>query len=171
VGALLALLDEAKTEEERKELLDRVFASRSGDGAAGPPEFEEPDSDEFREEEGRTRLDDDSRALVLALREKNDVLLESPAGGAGESPGSGELLTLAIKVRTATDMLLEDEGAFEPGFVIALLKREIARCHAVAGYLKEEAPAGERPLLDTVWRIRDLLVEVAGRLRSGEGRQ
>lgn len=168
VDAILNLLNEAETDEERSELLDRAFASRTPGEASEPAaDFGEPDDDSW-EEIRRIELDDQLRALISSLAEENDPLMHDPVEIEEDPETSGELLTMMVKVRTIGDLLLEDEVPSEPGFIIALLKREIDRSQNIAGRLPagDGAPGIPADLSARVWRIRDLLIQIAGKLRS-----
>ena len=158
--AFHALMEEARTPEEMEALAERAYSDIGEEPGPDIP-FEEDDveTEAFDPDEMTIEL---CRVIQLQGRQLIEEYYESLI----EVPAHGEFLTLMVKSQTAADMVASDGGSFESGFLIAHVKREIARAQRVNQALKFFASEIDPALFDDVWELRDLLVDLAGQLRK-----
>lgn len=160
--ALLDFLSEAQTQEERKALLKHAFNDLW---------HEEPSSADFEFAPptggiNRIELDGEMTDLAKDLQRKVSSVTMLIRDEIDEAFDTEELLTLYVKVNATMDLILDEEPYFASGLIIALLKREIARCQSVVSSLPQQQRDEGGICLRNVWEIRDLLVRLSGYLRN-----
>ena len=171
--ALMALLDQAKTDDEREKLLRQALESRTESESW---RFYVEEVPKIWEQDTHPDLFDADPAsvdLAAQIRDKTDELLK---GELAETIAHCEdLLMFLVKTRSAAHPFIERDEEFEdldeppvidPGFMIAELKREIARAEKIREDLGDGESTRQRICATTVWEIRDLLVQLVGLLRN-----
>lgn len=157
--AFHALMEEARTPEEMESLAERAYSDLG--------EEPEPDFDYEEEQEVNAyAADEATRALCEVIQQHGKQLIERYYESLIEVPEHGEFLTLMVKSQTAADMVRTEGGCFERGFLIAHVKREIARSQRVNRALDFFKSEVDPAIFDDVWKLRDLLVDLAGQLRK-----
>ncbi|MDF1825537.1 MAG: hypothetical protein P1U68_12900 [Verrucomicrobiales bacterium] len=158
--AFHALMEEARTPEEMEALAERAYADLSED--------QEPDFG-LAEEEVEIQAyeaDESTRQLCEAIQNHGKQLIEEYYEALIGMPAHGEFLTLMVKSQTAAEMVASDGSCFERGFLIAHVKREIARSQRVNKTLEFFKAEVDPSISTDVWKLRDLLVDLAGQLRK-----
>ena len=170
--AFHALLEEASNPEEMERLADLAF--EGGMPSELPPaegEFDEESWEEERESEdfsGRDIYDPSEKVLGLCgeLRRLCKSLISERYDDLIGTVAHGDFLALVVKAQTAADLIDRGEGSFERGFLIAHVKREIARSQHLLGLLRNEPEETPEGLPEEIWAVRDRLVDLAGQLRN-----
>ena len=158
--AFHALMEEARTPEEMEALAEMAYPDLGED--PGPdPAYEEDEVEIEGYEADELTLD-----LCNTIQRHCKSLIEASYESLLGFPEQGEFLTLMVKSQTVADMVSSDGGCFERGFLIAHVKREIARSQRVNGSLKFFSSEFDPAIIDDVWKLRDLLIELAGELRK-----
>ncbi|MFK5922149.1 MAG: hypothetical protein QM496_08205 [Verrucomicrobiota bacterium] len=164
VDALLDLLDEAQTQEDRKVLLKHAFDGLwQEELLLVDHEFAPPES-----RVNGVELDGEMIDLAKNLQRKVSSIMMLIREPIDEAFDTEALLTLYVKVNATMDLVLDEESCFAPGLIIALLKREIARCQSIVNSLPQQQRDEGSLCLQDVWEIRDLLVRLSGYLRDGQ---
>lgn len=171
--ALMALLDNAENSQEREELLKKALESGIKSEAYRLFIEEDPKVWSDDTEPDYVEADDATVELAAQIRDESHSLLQ---GDLAEVITRHEsLLKFAVKTRCAVDGFLEEDLEFhEPGeprytdrgFVLALIKREIARAEAIRKELGNEDADEWQVCVSIVSEIRDLLVQLSGQLRQ-----
>lgn len=164
--AFKELLDEAETPEEMEAIFKRVYEnadrSREDDLDFDPEEeaaeFSEPDY---------VILSNEIRDLCDEIRTHVDEITTRHYSSLPDGPESGDFLSLIVKSGTGVTLILDEEMPYQRGFLIAHIKREIARCQKLIPAFQKRLQNPEAPILLDLWKMRDLLVQLAGLLRAG----
>lgn len=159
--AFHALMEEARTPEEMESLAEMAYSDMEDD--------DDPDLDFEEEDPVAIECYEPDRATVAlceVIRAHCRSLIEAYYESLIGYPEQGEFLALMVKSQTAADMVSSESGCFERGFLIAHVKREIARSQRVNGGLRFFANEVDPAIFDEVWKLRDDLVELAGNLRK-----
>jgi len=158
--AFHALMEEARTPEEMEALAEMAYSNLGED-------FDPDAAYEEEEVEVETfEADEETLDLCNTIQRHCKSLIEAHYESLIGIPEHGEFLTLMVKSQTAADMVSSDGGCFERGFLIAHVKREIARSHRVNKNLKFFSSEVDPAIFDEVWKLRDCLIELAGELRK-----
>lgn len=161
--AFHALMEEARTPEEMETLAEMAYSNMEEDDEDPDrtyPAGEEPvELDCYEPDEATV-------ALCAEIQVHCRRLIEAHYEALIGYPEQGEFLALMVKSQTAADMVASDGGCFERGFLIAHVKREIARSQRVNAGLRFFESEVEPGVVDEVWKLRDDLVELAGKLRN-----
>ncbi len=158
--AFHALMEEARTPEEMEALAERAYSDLGEDLDPGEP-FEEEEVEIEAYEAGPETIE-----LSLKIQAHCKAMIEEYYESLIGYPEQGEFLTLMVKSQTAADMVSAEGACFEQGFLIAHVKREIARSQRVIGGLQFFSAEVDPAISDEAWKLRDYLVELAGKLRQ-----
>ncbi|MDF1852586.1 MAG: hypothetical protein P1U85_17240 [Verrucomicrobiales bacterium] len=170
--AFHALLEEASNPEEMERLADLAFEGEV------IPDF--PDQDE--EGKGVGEMEESSPiesrdAYVPSpdvldscreIRKRCKALISDHYDELLGTVAHSDFLALVVKAQTAADLVERGEGSFERGFLIAHVKREIARSQHLLGLLQNEPDTVKALLIDEIWKVRDGLVQLSGQLRKDD---
>lgn len=163
--AFHALLEEASNPEEMERLADLAFSGESSLEYA-----EEEDAFDEEEEDFLPReVYVPSREVVRSCREIRSLCKSLISDHYDELLGTvahSDFLGLVVKAQTAADLVERGEGSFERGFLIAHVKREIARSQHLLSLIQNEPEEVRRVVIDEIWKLRDVLVNLAGQLRN-----
>ncbi len=161
--AFHALMEEARTPEEMEALAEMAYGDEEEDI------FEEEDEGDFLDE-GYTRdqyeADEEVRQICSSIQELCKILIKNRYDEMIGLPEQGEFLSLMVKSQTAADMTAGENSGFERGFLIAHVKREIARSQHIISGLRAFSEEKEQQLVEEIWKLRDLLIQLAGKLRA-----
>jgi hypothetical protein len=165
--AFHALMEEARNPEEMEALAEMAYRDDDEEEfAPEPPDFSigegEPVRDDYTATPEVAEICSSIKALCKDLIETG---YEEMIG----LPEQGEFLSLMVKAQTVADMTTGDQGVgFERGFLIAHAKREIARSQRIIHDLEffADSPEGPGPMSERLWKLRSLLVDLAGKIRS-----
>ncbi len=164
--AFHALLEEASNPEEMERLADLAFGGEMArDLPDGGGEFSEESEDEFSPREVYVP----SAEVVECCREIRGFCKALISDHYDELLGTvahSDFLGLVVKAQTAADLVERGEGSFERGFLIAHVKREIARSQHLLSLLQNEPEEVRSVVIDEIWKVRDSLVNLAGQLRN-----
>lgn len=167
--AFHALLEEASNPEEMERLADLAFEEES---VPEVPENNDPSREVEREMEAiprdvfvpSTEVVDCCRDLRARCKHLISDHYDELLGTVAHS----DFLALVVKAQTAADLVERGEGSFERGFLIAHVKREIARSQHLLSLLQNQ-PEEVGPLaVDEIWKVRDDLVQLSGQLRKDD---
>lgn len=161
--AFHALMEEARTPEEMEALAEMAYGDEEEDI------FEEEEEGDFLDE-GYTRdqyeADEEVRQICSSIQELCKILIKNRYDEMIGLPEQGEFLSLMVKSQTAADMTAGENSGFERGFLIAHVKREIARSQHIISGLRAFSEEKEQQLVEEIWKLRDLLIQLAGKLRA-----
>ncbi|MEM1442566.1 MAG: hypothetical protein AAGF67_09505 [Verrucomicrobiota bacterium] len=159
--AFHALMEEARTPEEMEALAEMAYSNIG--------EEEDPEAESSYEDGTEVDVyvaDDRVCRLCACIQEDAKNLIENHYESLLGQPENGEFLTLMVKSQSAAEMVATDNGCFERGFLIAHVKREIARSQRLNSSLRSLVDRVEPEVIEGVWKLRDSLVDLAGSLRK-----
>lgn len=152
------LLEEADTPEEMEAIAKMAFQTEEDEESPGFEYSEEDDlpRENFVASQAVVEICDRIRTFSMSLTDLQK-------DGEYDEETQGDIYQLIVKTRTLADMCTEEDSGQEPGFLLAYLKREVARSQSLAvAFVNDELGLIE----DLLWQIRDHLVLLAGYIRS-----
>lgn len=166
--AFHALMEEARTPEEMEALAEMAYADDDEEDFDPPaePDFSSGGGDHERKV---YRADAEVAAICKQMKKTCKGLIKTGYEMMLGTTAHGDFLSLIVKSQTLADMTSDEfGGGFERGFLIAHAKREIARVQRILTEIGVGTDWLEcsPDVLDDLWKLRELLVSLAGKLRS-----